>query len=255
MKIKKINESTISCMLTAQEMTEMGFQIDDLMDNRSKAEEFLRDILDEARRTVNFQTSGEALNVQISVMKDGEINLMISDDKTTAVRSLLSQMKERLLRYEAESQKFLADKSKNIIEIPPLTGANRNPKSDGQEPGTSAKEAEKAPTVDPRAALEKSLNEMLDVKVAVYLDNIDSGIRIAEFLPKSGEMKSDLYSYGDGYVLIARLHETRGELALSIFVLSEYAEILTTDLMQMYHVREHGKRILKGDALSVLRQL
>jgi negative regulator of genetic competence, sporulation and motility len=94
-------------------MNEKGVKIDDLMDNRSKAEEFLRGILQEAREKLDFQTSGEALNVQLSIMKDGDVLLMISDDQNAVIRTMLDQLKDAFTHEDAQTIRIREHKKKS----------------------------------------------------------------------------------------------------------------------------------------------
>ena len=96
MRFTKISNNSIRCIISQKEMGEHGVELDDLMDNREKAEGFLRYILQEARTAVDFRTNGNVLNVQMSIMPDGDIALMISDDADSAIRNMLSEMKNQL---------------------------------------------------------------------------------------------------------------------------------------------------------------
>ena len=81
MRFQKINDNVIRCYITKEEMISRGVDIEDLMADRTKAENFLRYILQQAHYEVDFNVTGEALNVQMSVMQGGDITLMISDDE------------------------------------------------------------------------------------------------------------------------------------------------------------------------------
>ena len=127
MKFQKVNDNVIRCIISQEEMNEKGVKIDDLMDNRSKAEEFLRGILQEAREKLDFQTSGEALNVQLSIMKDGDVLLMISDDQNAVIRTMLDQLKDRLKDFQSEmdvavqKRREAKEKDKNQAPVLPPT--------------------------------------------------------------------------------------------------------------------------------------
>ena len=50
MQFRKISDTKIHCVISQEEMWEKGIEIDDFLDHREKTEEFLREILAEARR-------------------------------------------------------------------------------------------------------------------------------------------------------------------------------------------------------------
>ena len=96
MKFKRIDNNSIRCIISQEEMNAHGIAIDDLMDDRNKAETFLRYILQQAHEALNFDMSGNLLNVQLSVMPGGDIALMISDNEQSALRNILNQFKDSL---------------------------------------------------------------------------------------------------------------------------------------------------------------
>ena len=96
MKFQKIDDNSIRCIISQEEMAESGIEIEDLMDHRDKAEGFLRKVLKEARSAVDFKADGSVINVQMSVMPSGDVSLMITDDANAAIRNILNEIKERM---------------------------------------------------------------------------------------------------------------------------------------------------------------
>ncbi len=45
MKYKKINEATVQCIISEDDMTEYGLTLSDIFERSEKGEEFLRDII------------------------------------------------------------------------------------------------------------------------------------------------------------------------------------------------------------------
>lgn len=49
MKFRKLDDHKIHCIISQEEMNEKGMRIEDFLDHRDKTEEFLREILAEAK--------------------------------------------------------------------------------------------------------------------------------------------------------------------------------------------------------------
>ena len=103
MKFTKINDSSIRCLISREEMDAQGINIEDLLDDRVKAEEFLRYVLQQARYEVDFVTTGEALNVQLTVMKDGDVSLMISDEDKAEEENAMEVAQQIVDTFEWET--------------------------------------------------------------------------------------------------------------------------------------------------------
>ena len=252
MKFQKVNDNVIRCIISQEEMNEKGVKIDDLMDNRSKAEEFLRDILKEAREKLDFQTSGEALNVQLSILKDGDVLLMISDDQNAVIRTMLDQLKDRLKDFQSEMDVAVQKRREN-----------------GEKNKTNEKQVEVPPTKAPapseqpqdlysatKAILEDAKDEdPLAMDLWAELQSIDDCMALARSLYLRGDVESKLYRWDGIYYLSVWMVQTKREIAHNIFALSEYATNIYLDGSNVYGVEEHGEVILAKDAVRTLASI
>ena len=235
MRFQKINDNVIRCFITREEMVQRGVEIEDLMADRSKAEEFLRYILQQAHYELDFNASGEALNVQMSVMQDGDISLMISDDQNMAIRAMLEQLRERLKLFQ------------NQVES--QTGV----KAISGKPVSKSADAIIRST---RKTLEEAGDDdMLELPVWAELDDIDSCIALAKALAPVGDVVSGLYRYGENYYMLIDFVQTKRNIAGNIFTVSEYSNHIMFDGEGCALITEHGERIIENNALSSLRQL
>ena len=55
MQFRKIDEHKIHCIISQEEMSQKGIQIEDFLDHRDKTEAFLREILAEAKYELNLE--------------------------------------------------------------------------------------------------------------------------------------------------------------------------------------------------------
>lgn len=225
MQFKKINEKAFKCIISQEEMDEQGVQLDDLMDNRDKAETFLRYILQQAKYEVDFESTGEALNIQMTVMPCGDIQLMISDDKNSAIRGMLSELRNHLKDFHGT----LEEKKKELEEI-------------------------KAKAVDVSTD-EKDAEEIIKMDLWAEIASLENAMRLAKALPQLLNHESSLYKMNDKYYLVVDIEMTRKELAGIAFTVAEYSDTLYADNPGTMQIAEHGKLITEGNALAVLAQL
>ena len=249
MKFQKVNDNVIRCIISQEEMNEKGVKIDDLMDNRNKAEEFLRDILKEAREKLDFQTSGEALNVQLSIMKDGDVLLMISDDQNAVIRTMLDQLKDRLKDFQSEMdeavQKRREDGDKKQLPGPvePL-----------KVPAVAKKPEDVYKAT--KAILEEAKeNDPLQMSVWAELKSLDDCMALARALYLKGDVLSDLYKMDDTYYLLVEMVQTKREIAHNVFALAEYSSMLYLDGTNTYGVEEHGDLLIEDNAIKTLASI
>ncbi|MCR4674663.1 MAG: adaptor protein MecA [Lachnospiraceae bacterium] len=243
MKFTKLNENSIRCVISQDEMTEYGVNLDDLMDDREKAEDFLRVILDEAKTEVDFHTSGEALNVQLSIMPDGDIALMISDDQNSAIRAMLSQFKDKLKDFSElineEKEKKENLHKKGTTEVKPY-----EPVPFDQVVETTKEVLESAAEDDP-----------LEMTLWSEFDNLDDCVRLAKALRHLGDAKSMLFKFDDHYFLSMTLVQTKRQMAKNVFAVAEFSNQVFNDADLAARLNEHGQLILDGHALRDLQEL
>ena len=55
MKYKKINDATVQCIVSADDMSEYGLTLSDIFERNERGEEFLRDIIERAHEEVGYQ--------------------------------------------------------------------------------------------------------------------------------------------------------------------------------------------------------
>lgn len=84
MTFRRINNTTINCIITAEDLSKNGIQIDDLFDRKQEAVEFIREIVAHAARSENFDLSSGRATMKMTVLPDRSISLTISEDPAAA---------------------------------------------------------------------------------------------------------------------------------------------------------------------------
>lgn len=80
MFIRRVNDTTIRCIITAQDLEERGIGIDDLFDRKQEAVEYIKSVIAQAAKTENFNVQGEFTSMKLSVLPDHSVSLTLSQD-------------------------------------------------------------------------------------------------------------------------------------------------------------------------------
>lgn len=86
MKFRKINDTTVNCIITQDDMKKHGIDLDDLFERKKNAVEFIRGIIVKAASTVNLNIKSDYTAMKISVLPDRSVSLTISQDPSESNR-------------------------------------------------------------------------------------------------------------------------------------------------------------------------
>lgn len=230
MKFQKIDDNSIRCIISQEEMAESGIEIEDLMDHRDKAEGFLRKVLKEARSAVDFKADGSVINVQMSVMPSGDVSLMITDDANAAIRNILNEIKERMKDGATDSEILKAWVPKEFHD-------------------TDVAEKNKKPL---DLSLDKAEDKVSDMKLWAEFNSLSNAISCAGKLPDIVNAPSSLYQFHDSFFMEIRLKVNKKDFAGVAFRVAEYADDIYAETPVAMEIKEHGKVVIKDHAVSVL---
>ena len=248
MRFKRIDNNSIRCIISQEEMDAHGIAIDDLMDDRHKAETFLRYILQQAHDVLNFEMTGNVLNVQLSVMPGGDVALMITDNDHSALRNILNQFRDSLrLMKEA-----MEEKQSGLAELKNIVGRELEERRTGKT--ESARIVEQGLPDKSRFGREGA-EAPFDSIVWAEIPTLEQTITMAKTMEILQDRPSSLYKYHDIYYLRIDMKSTRKGAASLAFSVSEYANSVYAENSSAYDVIEHGTLIIAEDALSTLAAL
>ena len=98
MKFKKLDDKTLCCLLSEQDLTDKGITLEDFLHNRDKVQDFLEDIIETAKEEVGFEVSGPMLSIQIMANYPNGVMITFSseegEDIATLLKAGLSQLKD-----------------------------------------------------------------------------------------------------------------------------------------------------------------
>lgn len=217
MKYKKINDATVQCIVSADDMSEYGLTLSDIFERNERGEEFLRDIIERAHDEVGYQINNGNIAMQITPLKDNGLVVTFTDEGPAAFKEMLQNLKEVLQEFSAE----LA----------------------GQE--------ERARAAVQTAAGEYDENRRMFVFASMY-----EMMQYAATIPNTYSVKSHLYKEGEDYYLVLEKNRLSYKNFNRISAQAvEFGNLIAVSEERMQYLEEHGECLIRDRAVSRLRRI
>lgn len=212
MKFRRVNDTTINCIITQDDLKEYGLHIDDLFERKKEAEEFFRGIMAEAARQENFNLESEFASMKIAVLPDHSISLTLSEDPgaSAAIRKV----------------RELAGKS-----VRPARGSDKGSAAGGEasKQAPAAQYMFRFETLS-EAALGASRLCGTGIRTSLYRDQAE----------------------GFYFLIASKTDQAGHDFEHLVLPLNEFGSLVTGNAGTIAHFREHAQCILKEDAAELL---
>lgn len=218
MKYKKINEATVQCIISEEDMEEYGLTLADIFERNEKGEGFLRDVVERAHEEVGYRLRGDNIAMQITPIRDEGLVITFSDASLAGFQNMLEHLKEVLAGFGQE----------NIREI---TGA------------LPEKEAH------PRSIVEENC------RVFVF-SSMNNVLRYCSSIPTELSVRSNLYKLENSYYLvIEKMRLSRNNYNRISVQAVEFSNIIIPSQETLMYLEEHGECLIRNKAVSRLRKI
>ena len=215
MKIERIDDKTVKCFLSNEELEEYDIDYKDFVTRSDKAKEVVQEIIEQAEEEVGYKPPKYAFDLQIMMLPDEGLVLVFSE-------------KEPLEEKKAEIGATLGKQAKEETE----NNAGKNKKAKGK-----AEEAAK-----PQFAI-------------FAFRNIGRVIEYAAILPANLRINSTLYRMEDGtcYVYVQKGGASYERYSRACIQAMEFAALYAADEQKIRYLEEHGECLIREKALKKLR--
>ena len=219
MKFRKINDTTINCIITQDDLKKHGIDLDDLFDRKKNAVEFIRRIILKAASSVNLNIKNDYTSMRISVLPDQSVSLTISQDPV-------------------ESAKI------------------REHKEMAAQPGEirpDATEVKKRASSRRMSAL-TSENGTYIFEFPAVMDTV----KCCRILAACNGIETSLYfvsETGNYYLLIAKGTDPAEDYSSIILSLNEFGKMVSCDDVTLAYMKEHSDCILRSRAAQQISEI
>lgn len=218
MKYKKINEATVQCIISEEDMEEYGLTIADIFERNEKGEGFLRDVVERAHDEVGYSFRGDNVAMQITPIRDEGLVITFSDASLSGFQNMLEHLKEV------------------------LTGISQD---NVQRPDSALPSSETKP---------QGIGED-NCRVFVF-SSMNTVIRYCASIPKELSVRSTLYKLENAYYLIVeKMRLSRNNYNRISVQAVEFSDIIMPSKETLMYLEEHGECLIKNKAVSRLRKL
>lgn len=219
MKYKKINEATVQCIITEEDMLEYGLTLSDIFERNEKGEGFLRDIIERAHDEVGYTISGESIAMQITPLRDKGLAVTFTNDSPAGFRDILQHLKEVLQGVSAELSRQEAEEKQSRLK---------------------AQQAE---------AFDES--RRMFVFATLY-----QAMQYSASIPSNISVKSHLYKAGEAYYLVMEKNRLSYRMFNKISAQGvEFGNLIAVSEERLLYLQEHGECLIAGRAVSRLRRI
>ena len=218
MKYKKINEATVQCIITAEDMLEYGLTLSDIFERNEKGEGFLRDIIERAHDEVGYTINGENIAMQITPMQNQGLVVTFTNESPAGFRDILQHLKEVLQGVSAELNK--------------------------QDAGQ-------------RGAIQNYLVQEVDENRRMFVfSTLHQVMQYTASIPNNLSVKSSLYKVDAAYYLVIEKNRLSYRLFNKISAQAvEFGNLIAVSNERMQYLDEHGDCLIKDRAVSKLRRI
>lgn len=236
MRIKRVDEKTVKCFLSNEELEAYEIDYKDFIMHSDKAKQVVQEILTQAAKEVGYKPPKFAFDVQIMVLQDQGILLTFSESDT------INHHAQQILEYLKEMKQTL-EKSREQLGIADLI--------------EEIKENENHPVqaADESAQVGQPVKQVQKSEHAVFVfESIRDVMSYAAALPSNLRIQSALYEMENQYYLCLYKGSAAYErFSRSCIQAMEFGRLHTAEKEFGRILQEHGKCLISEKALQKLR--
>lgn len=223
MKFSRDGNHTIRCVITEDEIMELGYTMEEILTNSAKTQEFMNRIFDMAEREFETKFDTGIKTVRADVLSDHTLSLTFSQHPGT------EGMMEHLKDILSDLVRSLPMEQKEALREK-VQSARKTENDAAQVPGK--------------------------VIALFAFEELGDVMRYAKCVPMPELPFNQLYRFEDAYFLMVDMTNCTENEAKQLSALTdEYSADVFVGTEKRAFIWEHGKQILKERAIEQLREI
>ncbi|MFV0465133.1 MAG: adaptor protein MecA [Lachnospiraceae bacterium] len=250
MRFEKIDNETLKCTLSQEDLLQNGVELDDLFSNNHNAREFLEKIIRMAEMEVGFRTNGQMMSIQAAIMSENEIVLTFSENQVNS-KEIIEHLKNMFSGTKGGTRKAADFDAKEEIL---------------KEVGKGVEKEKDKRNMKQHIDLENktSENEIKTESVPVDFDylltfkTLSDVITFCKIIPSDEHASSILYFLDKEklYYLQVNMSDSPKRFIYEFVAAAmEFSADLEKNSIRSSYLQEHAKIICQKDALKTLSML
>lgn len=251
MKLERVNDHQIRCTLTRSDLAARQLKISELAYGSEKAKSLFRDMMQKASFELGFEADNVPLMIEAVPISSESILLIITKvDDPEELDTRFANFAPRVhddeqLESLDELIRSVNSESENVLD---LFKKIRQNIANSEDAGDSKEKMDSLPEVPPVCELSK----------AYYFDKIDSVTKVAKLLQNFYFAPSSLYRIektGKLLLVVRKGNHTPEDFNRVCNIVSEYGEVARFTEATVNLLDEHGKYIIKDNAIQTLASI
>lgn len=246
MKIERVDEKTVKCFISNEELEEYNISYKDFMMRSDKARDIVEEIMAQAVEEVNYKPPQYAFDLQIMMMPDKGMILTFTERSPEDVKGGMD-----LMHYLREMRRILKEKlGLDASTIAGLLAQALVTAASGQN--TAGQALADHNSADEQTA---SQTETEKPRFAIFcFTSMRSLCAYAHALPRNLRVASKLYREGDTYYLyLERGSASYERYSRASIQALEFGELYAATEDKLVYLEEHGECLIDEKALAKLR--
>lgn len=241
MRIERVDDKTVKCFLSNEELEEYDIDYKDFILRSDKAREIVQEIIEQAEEEVGYKPPKFAFDLQIMMLPDQGLILTFSDRDPDVRES------DQFIECLREMKKILERTREKMNAAPSASGDTENPEN-------ASPIAETASSAIP--AKQNGSSQQADRPgFAVFVfSGIGRIMEYASMLPANLMVDSRLYEM-DGlyYLYLLKGHASYERYSRACVQAMEFGSLYAAEQSQVVQLEEHGQCLISEKAIRKLR--
>ena len=235
MEFSREGNHTIRCVITEDEILELGYTIDEIISNGARTQEFMNRIFDLAEKKFETKFDMGIKTVRADVLPNHTLSLTFSEHPGT--EGMMEHIKDIV-------NGLLGSVPKQKLEE--LTGKNKlDDLADMKKEADSSEDGKKT-----------GKKEHLKIIALFAFEELETLMRYSKQVKLEHIPFNQLYRFEDAYFLMVDMTEcTESEVRSLSALTDEYSADVFVGSEKRAYIYEHGKCILKERAIEQLREV
>lgn len=235
MRIERVDDKTVKCFLSNEELEEYEIDYKDFILRSDKAREIVQEIIEQAEEEVGYKPPKFAFDLQIMLLPDQGLILTFSDRDAEA----------------RESDQFI----ECLREIKKILQRTREKISEGNEASSESQQNQQAAVGEGAGNGQEAQEQASRPSFAVFaFSGIGRIMEFASVLPSNLLVESSLYEM-DGlyYLYLLRGRASYERYSRACVQAMEFGSLYAADESQVLRLKEHGQCLIAEKAVKKLR--
>lgn len=257
MDFRKIDDNTVQCRMTEEEMNEYGLEIEDFFTDQEKSRDFLEQIVEMAEEEVGYEVESGMVSMQLMRMPDNSLTITFTDRGEDGLQNMLHQIQqlagmldEAVSEDSSELQDSNADRRKTEKEL------HNSSHADTELDKKKQKEYQKHMREIEKLQREKEKRKLNAAKVYAFHRFTDLEQFAADY-QTTKNISSKVYrdkSAGKYYLLVKKGKLKMDEYQDLCRRLSDYGSLCSEQPFVEQYCKEHYECLISKHALKIMRE-